>query len=187
MAEQRSHRKIFTILLVVTVLMFGFCFAMVPLYGLLCKATGTNNTLKSGNPLAQAKHGAEIAQSVDLSREVTVQFTTTNHMGLPWDFYPKVKQIKVHPGERKTVYFYAKNTTRHDMTVQAIPSVTPTESLNHFNKIECFCFTQQSLKAGQAKDMPLIFQISNDLPKEIHVITLAYTLFDATPLQKGNG
>lgn len=184
---QQSHRKVYIIALVVTVLMFGFCFAMVPLYGLLCKATGTNNTSKSGNVLAQATSTVGLSKTIDMSREVTVQFTTTNHMGLPWDFYPKVKSIKLHPGEKKTVYFYAKNTTRHDMTVQAIPSMTPTESLNHFHKIECFCFTQQSLRAGQAKEMPLVFQIDSDLPKEIHVMTLAYTLFDATPLIKGKG
>jgi len=188
MAEQQNpHRKLFVILGVVAILMFGFCFAMVPLYGLLCKVTGTNNTTKSGNVLAKAASSHELAKPADLSREVTVQFTTNKHMGLPWDFYPKVKSIKVHPGERNTVYFYAKNTTRHDMTVQAIPSLTPIESLNHFNKIECFCFTQQLLKAGQEKDMALTFQISPDLPKEVHIITLAYTLFDATPLNKGKG
>lgn len=186
MAEQ-SHRKVYVIALVVTVLMFGFCFAMVPLYGMLCKATGTNNTSKAGNTLATAANPASLTNKVDLTREITVQFTTTNHMGLPWDFYPVVKSIKVHPGEKATVRFYAKNTTRHDMTVQAIPSMTPTESLNHFHKIECFCFTQQSLRAGEAKEMPLIFQIDTNLPKEIHVMTLAYTLFDATPLKKGKG
>lgn len=185
MAEQRSHRKIYLIGLVVAVLMFGFCFAMVPLYGLLCKATGTNNTSKAGNVLSQSTNLAALSTAVDLSREVTVQFTTNNHMGLPWDFYPKVKSVTLHPGEKKTVYFYAKNTTRHEMTVQAIPSMTPTDALNHFHKIECFCFTQQSLGAGKAKDMALIFQVDANLPKEIKVMTLAYTLFDATPLKKG--
>jgi len=187
MSGKPSHRKVFIIAGVATVLMFGFCFAMVPLYGLLCQATGTNNTTRAGNVLAKETPAANVSQTVDRSREVVVQFTTTNHMGLPWDFYPSVKSVKVHPGERVTANFYAKNTTGHEMTVQAIPSMTPTESLAHFHKIECFCFVQQTLKAGEAKTMPLIFQVDTNLPKEIRVITLAYTLFDATPLKKGKG
>jgi cytochrome c oxidase assembly protein subunit 11 len=89
--------------------------------------------------------------------------------------------VRVHPGENTTVYFYAKNATAKAMTVQAIPSMTPTDAMSHFHKIECFCFKQQSLNAGASKDMALIFQVDKDLPKDIHVITLAYTLFDATP------
>ena len=117
-------------------------------------------------------------------RDVTIQFVAMNHMGLPWDFYPRKKSVTVHPGENNTVYFYAKNTTDKTMTVQAIPSMTPPESLGHFHKIECFCFRQQTLKAHEGKEMPLIFTIDKELPKDIHVITLAYTLFDATPKVK---
>jgi cytochrome c oxidase assembly protein subunit 11 len=105
-------------------------------------------------------------------------------MGMPWEFYPKTKTIDVHPGENNKIFFYAKNPTGKDMSVQAIPSMTPTEALSHFHKIQCFCFTQQTLKAHQSRDMPMIFRIDNDIPKDIHVISLAYTLFDTTPKER---
>src|SRR3990167_5553571 len=177
---KKSNRKIYIISSIVAVLMFGFCFAMVPLYSLICQKTGINSSF-AGSFLITPATSAELTQSQDLSREITVQFTATNNMGMPWDFYPRVTSIKVHPGEKATVYFYAKNTTSKNMTVQAIPSMTPTDSIGHFHKIECFCFHQQTLKAGESKDMALIFQVDKDLPKDIQTITLAYTLFDATP------
>src|ERR1051326_6789174 len=97
----QSHRKVYIIAGIATCLMFGFCFAMVPLYGLLCKVTGTNTTSRTANVLVKAATTKELSKEIDLAREITVQFTTTNHMGLPWDFYPKEKSVKVHPGEQK--------------------------------------------------------------------------------------
>ncbi len=185
-AQKKSHKKIFVIGGVVAVIMFGFCFAMVPLYSMLCKATGINTSI-AGTELTTPAAADAISKTADLTREVTVQFTATNHNGMPWDFYPKAKSIVVHPGQKNTVYFYAKNTTGKDMTAQAIPGMTPTDSIAHFHKIECFCFHQQTLKAGESKDMALVFQVDKDLPKEIRVITLAYTLFDATPKDTRKG
>lgn len=181
MAEKKSHRKIFIIGGIVAALMFVFCFAMVPLYSLICKKTGINTATANQALIVPAK--ADEQTVPDLSREITVQFVATNHMGLPWDFYPKTKSVRVHPGENATVYFYAKNTTDKRMTVQAIPSITPTDAIGHFHKMECFCFTQQTLDAHTDKDMALIFNLDKSIPKNIHVITLAYTLFDAN---KGN-
>lgn len=186
MADKQPHRKIFIIGGVASVLMFGFCFAMVPLYSLICKATGINTSVPSAELVTRFKldpnHSAP-----DLSRELTIQFVTTDHMGLPWDFYPLTKSIKVHPGETAKVFFYVKNTTEKTMTVQAIPSITPPESMGHFHKIECFCFRQQTLQGHESKEMPLIFNIGRDIPKEVHVITLSYTLFAVTPkaIKKG--
>jgi cytochrome c oxidase assembly protein subunit 11 len=185
MSAQKKHRKIFIIGGIVAVIMFGFCFAMVPLYSLICKKTGISTTV--GTDLITPAASAEISKSVDMSREVTIQFTATNHMGMTWDFYPHTRSIKVHPGEKIKVLFYAKNTMNHQMTVQAIPSMTPTDAISHFHKIECFCFHQQSLKGSESKDMPLVFQVDHDLPKDIHVITLAYTLFDVTPKEIKKG
>jgi cytochrome c oxidase assembly protein subunit 11 len=179
----KSHRKIFIIGGIVAAIMFGFCFAMVPLYSLICKATGINTSAPSGE-LITPSTAAVSKQGADLTREVTIQFIAMNHMGMPWDFYPKTKTIRIHPGENNTVYFYAKNTTSKLMTVQAIPSMTPPEALSHFHKIECFCFRQQTLGAGKSKDMAIIFNVDKDLPKDTHVITLQYTLFDATPKVK---
>lgn len=176
----KSNKRIIVIGCIAAAIMFAFCFAMVPLYSLICQATGINTSVPSAELLKATKvDGAQ----ADLSREVTVQFDTEMHNGMPWDFYPRTKSITVHPGEVNKVYFYVKNTTTHDMTVQAIPSMTPPDALSHFHKIQCFCFTQQSLKALESKDMPMVFQIDKNLPKNIRVITLAYTLFDVTPKQ----
>jgi cytochrome c oxidase assembly protein subunit 11 len=181
-----SHRKIYIIGGIAAVIMFGFCFAMVPLYGLICKATGINTSAPNGDLLKPVAANTD-AGTVDMSREVTIQFIAIDHMGLPWDFYPRTKMIRVHPGENAKVFFYAKNTTDNTMTVQAIPSLTPPESIGHFHKVECFCFRQQTLKGHEDKDMALIFNIDKDLPKQTHVITLAYTLFAVTPKESKKG
>lgn len=180
---KKSHRKVILIGGIATAIMFGFSFAMVPLYSLLCKAVGVNTSVNGGVLSAdQAKKLA--AAGVDVSRTVTVQFVAVNHNGMPWDFYPRMKSMKVHPGENKKIDYFAKNTTNKKMTVQAIPSMTPVTALNHFHKIECFCFNQQTLDARESRDMALVFNIDKDLPKDIQVITLAYTLFDATPKEE---
>ncbi len=186
MTEKKSHRKIFMIGGIVVAIMFGFSFAMVPLYSMLCKAAGLNTSIANGaltTPIA----AAQIAKEADMSREITVQFTATNHMGMPWDFYPRTKSMVVHPGEKAKVYFYAKNMTDKVMVAQAIPGMTPPEAIGHFHKIECFCFRQQTLKGYESKDMAIVFQIDKDIPKDVHVITLAYTLFDATPKEPRKG
>jgi cytochrome c oxidase assembly protein subunit 11 len=177
MTDKKSHRKVYIIGGVMAAIMFGFCFAMVPLYSVICRATGINTSVPG--QLVTPTQGSTGAP--DLSRDITVQFLTVTHNGMAWDFYPRTQTIHVHPGENNKVLFYVKNTTDKDMTVQAIPSMTPTDAMVHFHKIQCFCFTQQSLKAHESKDMPMIFQIDKDLPKDIRVISLAYTLFDVTP------
>ena len=179
MAQQKSHRKIFVIGGIVVVIMFAFCFAMVPLYGLICKKAGLNSTAVNSGLLTAVSE--KTTEPPDLSRTIKVQFVAVNHKGMPWEFFPRTTEIEVHPGENGKIFFFAKNTTEKTMSVQAIPSMTPVEALKHFHKIECFCFTQQTLKGHEGKEMPMIFRIDKDLPKEIRVITLAYTLFDTTP------
>jgi cytochrome c oxidase assembly protein subunit 11 len=183
--KKKSHHKVFLIGGTLAAIMFAFCFAMVPLYSLICKKTGINTSAPNSGLLTAVSKTPEPGAE-DLSRTITVQFTTSNHNGMPWDFYPKTKTISVHPGQNNTVYFFAKNTTSHAMNVQAIPSMTPPEALSFFHKIECFCFTQQTLKGGDSKDMPMVFRIDKTIPKDIHVITLAYTLFDTTPVKALN-
>lgn len=179
MSKKVSHRKVFIISGVVVAVMFSFCFAIVPFYSIICHATGISTSVP--DDLLKKAYGKDVHPEADLSREVTVQFIAEHNMGMPWDFYPKTKSVRIHPGENAKVFFYVRNATDRNMTVQAVPSLTPSNSVSHFHKIECFCFTNQSLKAHQSKDMPLIFNVDKDLPKEIHVITLAYTLFDITP------
>lgn len=181
----KSNKKIFLIGGGAALIMFAFCFALVPLYGLICKKTGINTTLTTD--LITPATADQISKNADYSRWVTVQFTATNHMGMPWEFYPNQKSVTVHPGERKKIFFHAKNPTTRNMVAQAIPGMTPVDAISHFHKIECFCFNSQPLKAGESADMAMVFQIDKDLPKDIHVITLAYTLFDATPKDNRNG
>ena len=176
---QKAMRKTIVILALAVVIMFGFSFALVPLYRVACKKIGLNTSIPINN-VPDAPVLANYSTAV-LSRDLTVQFIAITNQGLAWEFRPQTQIIKVHPGEKTKVIFYAKNKTDKAMTVQAIPSITPTESINHFHKLECFCFNQQSLKAGEAKNMALVFQVDKDLPKDVHTITLAYTLFDVTP------
>lgn len=180
---QKLHRKTTAILALVVAIMFGFSFALVPLYRVACKKIGLNTSIPISN-LPDVPLGKPM---VVTSRDLTVQFIAMTNQGLAWDFRPQTKVVKIHPGQSTRVSFYAKNNTKKDMIVQAVPSMTPAESIKHFHKIECFCFNQQALKAGEAKDMALVFQVDKDLPKAVHTITLAYTLFDVTPREKELG
>ena len=154
--------------------MFAFGFALVPIYNRLCSTLGINGKTNA-QAIAYDASAATIAK-----REVMVQFVATNNGSIPWKFYPKIRSIKVHPGELAKLSFYAENTTGHTMTVQAIPSVTPGIAAKYLKKTECFCFTQQTLNGHEAMDMPLLFHLDTDLPSNITTITLAYTLFDVT-------
>lgn len=154
---------------IVVIAMFSFSFALVPLYRVFCQVTGLNTSIKITE---EAK-----SSNYDKNRQVLVQLVTTMQGDFPWDFYPLKKSLKVHVGDVIRVDFFAKNNAKQTMTVQAIPSFAPTQAGRYFHKIECFCFTQQTLSATETKKMPVVFRISNDLPKNINTITLAYTLF----------
>lgn len=159
--------------------MFGFGFALVPIYNSLCKTLGING--KVNLSAVESKQNKTI---VDMSREILVQFVATNNSGVPWDFYPKITEITVHPGEVTKLSFYAENKTKNTMVVQAIPSVTPGIAAKYLKKTECFCFTQQTLDGHEAMNMPLLFHIDTELPKNINTVTLSYTLFDVTDRAK---
>lgn len=153
-------------------MMFFFCYALVPLYQVLCKNLGLNGKT---NPIpSELNQGA-----IDQQRTVTVQFLATNNANLPWDFYPNTKTVNIHPGESIKVTYHARNNTDHTMTVQAVPSVAPGLAASHLKKTECFCFKQQTLAAHQATDMVVIFHLDTELPKNIVELTLSYTLFEA--------
>ncbi len=162
----------------VAVAMFAFVFwGMVPLYNVLCDITGLNGK-------TAATPYTTVPAAVDTSRMITVQFLATNNKGMPWEFYPSVHQIKVHPGAIGSLSFYVSNPTNKDMVGQAIPSVSPFEATDYLHKTECFCFTSQPLKAGSEQDMPLKIIVDQDLPKHINKLTLSYTLFDITEMEK---
>ena len=160
-------------LTVLVLCMFGFGFAMVPLYDLLCSVTGLN-----GSTTGRVLEETALEGQVDYSRTITVEFDATNNAGLPWDFYPMVKKVTVHPGEVKDVMYYAKNNSNKTIIAQAIPGITPWQATGYFKKTECFCFKQQTLKPGEVKEMPLRFIIDTELPKDFQTITLSYTFMD---------
>lgn len=168
-SNNRTVRK----LLLVVVAMFGFGFALVPLYDVFCDITGLNG--KTNDSAAIYEDGG-----IDKSRTVKVQFITRNAKGIPWKFEPVINEINVHPGEMKLVSFYAKNKAEHDIIGQAVPSVSPGLAANYFHKIECFCFTQQPLAAGKDVEMSLQFYVDLELPTDINTLTLSYTLYDIT-------
>lgn len=166
-----QHTQTVKKLLFVVVAMFAFGFALVPLYDVFCDITGLNG--KTNTVAAQKS-----TDSIDTSRIVTVQFITHNAKQIPWQFKPMVQEITVHPGETKFVKFFAKNEATHDIIGQAVPSVSPGIAASYFQKIECFCFTQQPLKANESIEMGLQFYVDIDLPSEISTLTLSYTLYD---------
>jgi len=175
MNQGKKHHRLLIILTLVVLGMFGFGFALVPIYNSLCKNLGINGKT---NPEAIAYDVSKA--KIELEREVLVQFVATNNGGVPWAFYPKIAKIKVHPGEIVKLAFYAENKTDHRMTVQAIPSVTPGLAAKYLKKTECFCFTQQTLNGHEAMNMPLLFHLDTALPDKVKTVTLSYTLFDVT-------
>jgi cytochrome c oxidase assembly protein subunit 11 len=165
-----------TKLVAVSVLMFAFVFVvMVPLYNVLCNVLGIN-----GKTSGQAYTAVE--SRIDESREVTVQFVTSNNEGMPWEFGPSVTAMKINPGAVNDTVFFARNPLPGAMVAQAIPSVSPARAAEYFHKTECFCFNQQPLDGQSAAEMPLQFIVDQDLPRDLKTITLSYTLFDVTDM-----
>lgn len=162
--------KLTTLLVALTLFMLGFGYALVPLYNVMCKTLGING--KTDNK------SASLGTVVDHSRTIDVQFLSTINDNLKnFEFYCKKKRVTVNPGENKQITYHICNHTPNTVTVQAIPSVTPAQASTYLKKTECFCFEQQTLMTGECMDMPLIFHLDLALPKNIHEMTLAYTLF----------
>ncbi len=168
----QQNRALVRKLVVVTIAMFGFGFALVPLYDVLCEVTGLNG--KTGQVTAQSVQDAH----VDTSRWVTIEFTGSVNSGLPWEFRPVVKRVRVHPGQVAEASYFARNLASESIAGQAVPSVTPRSAAAHFKKIECFCFNRQELKPKEGKEMPLRYIVQPDLPREVQTITLSYTFFN---------
>lgn len=166
-----STRLVFRLGLVV-VAMFGFGYLMVPIYDVFCDITGLNG--KTSDEVAVAP------VIVDTSRTITVDFDSTLNESMQWDFKPEVRKLQLHPGEVATVSYRVRNRMAHEVTGQAIPSIAPGEAAEYMKKTECFCFTQQTLNAGEEKLMPVTFYVDPDLPEDVHYLTLSYTFFDVT-------
>lgn len=176
-ALHRDHRQLLVKLAVVVALMFGFGYAMVPLYKSICEALGINVLSLAEKQTALADKGVANGNGqVDYSREITVEFDT-NARG-PWDFKPAVRHMTVHPGELSQVMYEFRNVQNRTMAAQAIPSYAPMQASAHFNKLECFCFNEYTLKPGESKQWPVVFVIDPKLPKDVKTITLSYTFFE---------
>ena len=167
----RPKGRLLAWLFAIPVLMFGFGFAMVPLYDVLCDITGING--KTGRISVSALGG-----EVDESRLIKVQFITQVSGALPWEFEAEVHEMYVHPGQLTEANFTVRNNGQQTLVGQAIPSVTPGQASLYFNKTECFCFSQQVVKAGEFRDMPLRFVIDPRMPRDIEELTLSYTFFE---------
>lgn len=166
-----DHRRLAFGLLLVALGFFGFGFALVPLYNTFCHTTGLNGV--TGDATARPIGG------VDLSRVVTVEFTSTVMPGLPWKFQPTVRRLRIHPGEPATATYLATNLGSKLLYGQAIMSVSPEQAAVNFKKIECFCFHAQALAPRQSRIMPVVFFVTRDLPKQITTITVSYSAFPA--------
>ncbi|MBF58448.1 cytochrome c oxidase assembly protein [Halomonas sp. FeN2] len=170
--EQASVGVRRTVIRTVAVLvgMFGFAFALVPLYDVFCQITGINGKV-------DATAQSIVHEEVDESRYINVQFITRGSPGLPWQMSVEMRQMSVHPGQMAEVDFTFTNNSPSESWGRAVPSVSPSTATTHLRKISCFCFQEQHLQGDERLTIPLVFQLSRDLPTDINTITLVYTLY----------
>jgi cytochrome c oxidase assembly protein subunit 11 len=170
-AGKSLNRQMLGKLLVIAGLMFGFGYALIPIYKKICEITGINI-------LTTKEEGLEAVGNtqVDKTRTITVEFDA-NAQG-PWRFRPTVNSMQVHPGEMAQVMYEVVNTQARSIHAQAIPSYAPQQAERHFKKVECFCFQQQTLGPNEAKQMPVVFYIDPALPANVKTVTLSYTFFE---------
>lgn len=168
--QERGNRRMLTRLSIVAVAMFGFGFALVPFYEKICVALGVNSLVEKA-PEAPAN------TQVDLTRKVTIEFDANTH-NLPWRFQPAVRHIEVHPGQMVHVEYEVANVRGAPVTGQAVASYGPRLAGQYVKKLDCFCFTQQTLAAGETRRMPVTFVLDGALPADINTVTLSYTFFE---------
>jgi len=165
--QRRSNITLLKKLSVIVVGMFGFGYALVPFYDKICEAAGLRN-------IAQAD--VLTSTQVDATRAVRIEFDSNVH-DLGWTFRALEPVVNVHPGEVRQVEFEVVNGTGHALTGQAIPSYGPAYAGQYFKKMECFCFAQQTLAAGETRRMPVVFVVDPHAPADLATITLSYTFF----------
>ena len=164
-----DNRRMFTRLSIVAVAMFGFGYALAPFYDKICVALGVNSLVERTEPAANTQ--------VDMTRKVTIEFDANAH-GMPWRFQPAVRHMEVHPGQLVQVDFEVANVRSASVTGQAVVSYGPALAGQFVRKLECFCFTQQTLAAGETRRMPVSFVVDASLPADVNTITLSYTFFE---------
>ena len=181
-SKDKQNRKVAGIAGFIAVGMFGFGFALIPLYNVICDAFGINGSfsaIEDGSYNVSEETQKALANGVDRSRTVTMQFLVNESIGLDLDFRPMVKKLDFSPGEVKEVSYYVKNRSDKTITIQAIPDITPNLAKKYLAKIECFCFRQQTLKPGEEREMPLRFVVNSSIPGNITVLTMTYRFIDS--------
>ncbi|MCH7853227.1 MAG: cytochrome c oxidase assembly protein [Proteobacteria bacterium] len=180
--SRRDNKKHTLLLFALAGGMFGFAFALVPLYDVICEVTGLNGKTSTQVALAEEIEGF----AVPSDRSVTIEFLARAARGMPWEFRPLEQQMRVQPGTMNVAIFHARNRARIAVIGQAVPSVSPGRAARYLKKIECFCFEQQKLPAGGEMDMAVSFIIDPDLPADISKLTLSYTMFLVSDLAAGS-
>jgi cytochrome c oxidase assembly protein subunit 11 len=170
MSLAQENRRLSLRLAIVALGMFGFGFALVPFYDQICAALGVNSLVEKSERPANSQ--------VDASRTVTIELDSNTAQSLPWRFKPMVSQVKVHPGALITVEYEIANTLDTAVTGQAVASYGPQFAGEYFKKIECFCFTHQTLEAGETRRLPVVFVVDPKLPRDVNTIALSYTFFE---------
>lgn len=167
-------------LLLLAVVMLGFSYAMVPMYRSACDA-GLINPMRdnSTNPYANVNTNVDTSNTqVDKSRWITVEFVANMNEKMPWNFGAQQKSVRIHPGEMTNVVYDVVNTTDREIVGVAVPSYGPALAVEYFKKVECFCFTKQTMAPHERRGMPVVFVVTPDLPKDVNTITLSYTFFE---------
>ncbi len=175
-SQQKKIKKHFWILVAIVFGMFIFCYALVPFYNVLCKATGFNGKVE----VVEANLKEIAKYKVDKNRTVMVELMTTLNEQMPVEFTAEKPSLPLHPGQVVRTNYTVKNLTNKSIVVQAIPNVMPGLAAQHFRKLECFCFQKQPLAPFEEKVMPLVFTIDPILPDKFGTVALSYTLFDIT-------
>jgi cytochrome c oxidase assembly protein subunit 11 len=178
MSLQQENRTLVGRLLILAVAMFGFGFALVPLYDVFCEITGFGGRTNT--------EAVAVVETPDISREIRIEFMTTVNSYAPFEFAADADSMTVHPGKMYFATFTAKNLTESDKIAMAVPSVAPIAAAEHFVKIECFCFNSQEFAASEERAMPLQFIVDPDLPDYVDTITLQYTFFDTASVASSN-
>jgi cytochrome c oxidase assembly protein subunit 11 len=167
-------------LLLLAVVMLGFSYMLIPLYKSACEA-GLLNPVRdnSSNPYANVNANVDTSNTqVDKSRWITVEFVANMNEKMPWNFGAQQKSVRIHPGEMTNVVYDVVNTTDRETVGVAIPSYGPALAVEYFKKVECFCFTKQTMAPHEHRGMPVVFVVTPDLPKDVNTITLSYTFFE---------
>jgi cytochrome c oxidase assembly protein subunit 11 len=180
MAIKINSWKLGTKLALLSVAMLGFSYAMVPLYKSACDAGLINPQREdASNPYANVNRNVDTSNTqVDKSRWITVEFIANTNEKMPWNFAAQQKSVKIHPGEMTNVVYDVVNTTDKEIVGVAVPSYGPALAVEYFKKVECFCFTKQTMAPHEHRGMPVVFVVTPDLPKDVSTITLSYTFFE---------